>query len=87
MKNIYIIGLLLACSTWTMADTVVTDKATTVQQAAKANAIRVTTRPEIMGLWGMEIPNNKKCTEYYNFRGMSDVVIKSGNEWSYGLYD
>ena len=46
MKNIYIIGLLWACSTWTMADTVVTDKATTVQQAAKANAIRVTTRPE-----------------------------------------
>jgi hypothetical protein len=87
MKNIYIIGLLWACSTWTMADTVVTDKATTVQQAAKANAIRVTTRPEIMGLWGMEIPNNRKCVEYYNFKSNSDVVIKSGEEWSTGIYD
>ncbi|CAM4162352.1 MULTISPECIES: hypothetical protein [Acinetobacter] len=88
MKNIYIIGLLWACSTWTMAETVVNDKAAvTPQQIAKANAIRVTTRPEIMGLWGMEIPNNKKCVEYYNFRGASDVVIKSGQEWSYGLYD
>jgi hypothetical protein len=34
------------------------------------------TRPEIMGLWGMEIPNNKKCVEYYNFRGMNEVVLK-----------
>jgi hypothetical protein len=88
MKNIYIIGLLWACSTWTMAETVVNNKTVpTPQQVAKANAIRVTTRPEIMGLWGMEIPNNKKCVEYYNFRGSSDVVIKSGQEWSYGLYD
>jgi len=88
MKNIYIIGLLWACSTWTMAETVGNNKtAPTPQQVAKANAIRVTTRPEIMGLWGMEIPNNKKCVEYYNFRGSSDVVIKSGQEWSYGLYD
>jgi len=88
MKNIYIIGLLWACSTtWTMADTVVNEKALTAQQLAKANAIRVITRPEIMGLWGMEIPNNKKCVEYYNFRGMNEVVIKSNQEWSYGLYD
>ena len=87
MKNIYIIGLLWACSTWTMADTVVNAKTVTPQQIAKANTIRVTSRPEIMGLWGMEITNNKKCVEYYNFRGMSDVVIKSGQEWSYGLYD
>ena len=87
MKNIYIIGLLWACSTWTMADTVVNAKTVTPQQIAKANTIRVTSRPEIMGLWGMEITNNKKCIEYYNFRGMSDVVIKSGQEWSYGLYD
>ena len=87
MKNIYIIGLLWACSTWTMADTVVNAKTVTTQQSAKANTIRVTSRPEIMGLWGMEITNNKKCVEYYNFRGMSDVVIKSGQEWSYGLYD
>ena len=50
MKNIYIIGLLWACSTWTMADTVVNAKTVTPQQIAKANTIRVTSRPEIMGL-------------------------------------
>ena len=49
MKNIYIIGLLWACSTWTMADTVVNEKAVTAQQLAKANAIRVITRPESWG--------------------------------------
>ena len=88
MKNIYIIGLLWACSTWVMAaDTTANAKAVVSQQMTKANAIRVTTRPEIMGLWGMDIPDNKKCVEYYNFRGTNDVVIKSGQEWSYGLYD
>jgi hypothetical protein len=47
-------------------------------QASNQNNIRVTTRPEIVGLWGMEIPNNRKCVEYYNFKSNSDVVIKSG---------
>ena len=56
-------------------------------QASNQNNIRVTTRPEIVGLWGMEIPNNKKCTEYYNFRGSNEVVVNSGKEWSIGLYD
>ena len=35
----------------------------------------------------MEIPNNHKCVEYYNFKSNSDVVIKSGAEWSTGIYD
>lgn len=56
-------------------------------QASNQNNIRVTTRPEIVGLWGMEIPNNRKCVEYYNFKSNSDVVIKSGEEWSTGIYD
>ncbi len=56
-------------------------------QASNQNNIRVTTRPEIVGLWGMEIPNNRKCVEYYNFKSNSDVVIKSGEEWSMGIYD
>ncbi len=45
------------------------------------------TRPEIVGLWGMEIPNNRKCIEYYNFKSDNDVIIKSGEEWSSGIYD
>ena len=56
-------------------------------QASNQNNIRVTTRPEIVGLWGMEIPNNRKCVEYYNFKGNNNVVIKSGSEWTTGLYD
>ncbi|QER39783.1 hypothetical protein F2A31_08660 [Acinetobacter suaedae] len=87
MKNIYIIGFLCACSTWTLAETTANTNVVTTPQMATANSIRVTNRPEIMGLWGMEIPNNKKCVEYYNFRGANEVVIRSGKEWSYGMYD
>ncbi|MFW2148582.1 hypothetical protein ACK2M2_10700 [Acinetobacter sp. TY1] len=53
----------------------------------QANTIKITTRPEILGLWGMDIPGNKKCVEYYNFRGGNEVVVNSGKEWSAGLYD
>lgn len=76
MKNIYIMGLLLACSGFAMAETV-TQQPTEqpVRTASNPNAIRIVTRPEIMGLWGMEIPNNKKCVEYYNFRSSNDVVM------------
>ena len=80
MKNIYILGLLWACSSWAIA-------ADTTTNTVAPLVVQVTTRPEIMGLWGMEIPNNKQCVEYYNFRSANDVVIKSGQEWSSGLYD
>lgn len=52
----------------------------------RENTIQVTTRPEILGQWGMKIPNNRQCTEYYNFRGNNEVVIKSDKEWSVGQY-
>ncbi|KIE85743.1 hypothetical protein [Acinetobacter pittii] len=88
MKNIYIIGLLWACSSLAVAETATQQTAEQpVRTASNPNAIRIVTRPEIMGLWGMEIPNNKKCVEYYNFRSSNDVVIKSGQEWSYGIYE
>lgn len=95
MKIIYIVGLLLICSTSVIADEVKTSKkqsASAVEakagsQPLNPNTIRIVTRPEIMGLWGMDIPNNKKCVEYYNFRSSEDVVIHSGEEWSYGQYD
>ena len=45
------------------------------------------TRTQISGLWGMSIPENKKCIEYYNFKNNQDVFIKSAEEWSYGVYD
>ncbi|MFV5490228.1 hypothetical protein [Acinetobacter sp. ASP199] len=60
---------------------------TAAQAPAVANTFRVVIRPEIMGLWGMEIPNNRKCVEYYNFKSDNNVIIKSGDEWSSGIYD
>ena len=31
--------------------------------------------------------SNNKCIEYYNFKSNNNVVIKSGQEWSSGIYD
>ena len=53
-----------------------------IADSAMSNTIRIQTRPEIVGLWGMQIANNKKCVEYYNFKSNNDVIIKSGQEWS-----
>ncbi|UNW10878.1 MULTISPECIES: hypothetical protein [Acinetobacter] len=92
MKKLYLTSLMLVCCTAVMANetkTTTTNSAaaTAAKAPVNANTIRVITRPEIVGLWGMEIPNNRKCIEYYNFRGDNDVIIKSGQEWSSGIYD
>lgn len=84
-KTALIIPLLLSLSAHSFADQKVQPQ--TKNSTNSANLIRIDTRPEILGLWGMEIPNNKKCTEYYNFRGSNEVVVNSGKEWSIGLYD
>lgn len=89
-KTAFIIPLLLSLTTFATADQKVKPQATTAEDSAQnnsANLIRIDTRPEILGLWGMEIPNNKKCVEYYNFRGSNEVVVNSDKEWSVGLYD
>lgn len=87
MKKICLSLILLMSSPWLMA----TENKKPAEVSAKAaeipNTFTVKTRPEIVGLWGMEIPNNKKCIEYYNFKGNNNVVIKSGDEWTSGLYD
>src|SRR5690554_55294 len=92
MKKLYLTSLMLVCCTAVMANetkTTTTNSAaaTAAKAPVNANTVRVITRPEIVGLWGMEIPNNRKCIEYYNFRGDNDVIIKSGQEWSSGIYD
>ena len=48
--------------------------------------IKISTRSALVGLWGMHIPENKKCMEYYNFQSNHQVFIRSGAEWSYGQY-
>lgn len=56
-------------------------------QGIQENILSLSSRPEILGLWSMEIPSQKKCTEYYNFRGGNEVVVNSAKEWSTGVYD
>src|SRR5690606_5997234 len=87
MKKICLSLILLMSSPWLMA----TENKKPANAPAKAaeipNTFTVKTRPEIVGLWGMEIPNNKKCIEYYNFKGNNNVLIKNGDAWTSGLYD
>lgn len=79
--------MLLTLTTWAMAADINKNTQTAAQASAVANTFRIVTRPEIMGLWGMEIPTNRKCVEYYNFKSDNNVIIKSGDEWSSGIYD
>lgn len=87
MKKTCLSLMLLTLTTWAMAADVNKNTQTAAQAPAVANTFRVVIRPEIMGLWGMEIPNNRKCVEYYNFKSDNNVIIKSGDEWSSGIYD
>lgn len=92
MKKTYLTIFLILCSSVVMANenkAVVTTEQETdeIADSAMSNTIRIQTRPEIVGLWGMQIANNKKCVEYYNFKSNNDVIIKSGQEWSSGIYD
>ena len=88
MKKTYLTIFLILCSSVVMANenkaVVATEE---MDRVADSNPIRIVMRPEIVGLWGMQIANNKKCIEYYNFKSNNNVVIKSGQEWSSGIYD
>ncbi|QIC59954.1 hypothetical protein FSC11_07775 [Acinetobacter schindleri] len=87
MKKTCLSLMLLTLTTWAMAADINKNTQTAAQASAVANTFRIVTRPEIMGLWGMEIPTNRKCIEYYNFKSDNNVIIKSGDEWSSGIYD
>lgn len=80
MKKIVILPIIMLCSSlWANTQD--------AQNSANTQPIRIITKSEITGLWGMEIPNNKKCVEYYNFKSENVVMVKSGQEWSNGIYD
>ena len=51
-----------------------------------AGKISIVTHSDLIGTWGMDIPSNKQCIEYYNFKSENDVVINSAKEWSIGQY-
>lgn len=63
------------------------NKTATDATVQNKSEIRIITRPEIMGLWGMKLPNNNTCVEYYNFKGSNELVVNSGEEWSTGIYE
>ena len=88
MKKTYFTILLTLCSSVAMANDNQAVVATEENDRAEnSNTIRIVTRPEIVGLWGMQVANNNKCIEYYNFKSNNNVTIKSGQEWSSGIYD
>ena len=64
-----------------------TAKQSEQELAIPQERIQISTRSPLVGLWGMDIPNNKKCVEYYNFKSNSELYVRSGKEWSTGQYD
>lgn len=80
------VSLLIVLSVF-VAPTVFATKTASKPVVENENTVRVTIRPEIIGLWGMQLPNNNTCIEYYNFKGANELVVNSGKEWSTGIYD
>lgn len=85
-KRALFIPFLLFISPLAVANQTVQATALGANVQKNENSIRVSVRPEILGLWGMEIPSNNACTEYYNFKGDNEIVVKSDNEWSVGQF-
>ena len=50
------------------------------------STIQIKNRNALVGLWAMQIPENQKCHEYYNFKSNQSVLIQSAKEWSFGHY-
>ena len=50
------------------------------------NTVQIKNRNALVGLWAMQIPENQKCHEYYNFKSNQSVLIQSAKEWSFGHY-
>ncbi|KAA8734771.1 hypothetical protein F4V57_03135 [Acinetobacter qingfengensis] len=81
-----IICILCSSAIWAENNAPVQAEGRQQNNADNQGSISIINRPEIVGLWGMDIPNNKQCVEYYNFRGNNEVVVKSAQEWSIGQY-
>lgn len=86
-KRALFILFLLFVSPLVNADQAIQPIVENMEVQKNTNSIRISVRPEILGLWGMEIPTNQSCTEYYNFRGGNEVVVKSDKEWSVGIFE
>lgn len=86
-KTALLIPFLLFVGAFTNANDQVAPSARAVDVQQEESLIRISTRPEILGLWGMDMPQNKKCVEYYNFRSGNEVVVNSAKEWSVGMFE
>lgn len=60
---------------------------TTNQFQSAVNTVKISLKPEIVGLWGMNIDNKRKCTEFYNFKSNNEFIVKSDKEWTTGFYE
>lgn len=85
-KALFFAPLLLLLMTQTHSAPV-DAKATSADFQQNENKISISTRSEIVGLWGMDIPGNQSCVEYYNFRGNNEIVVNSAKEWTVGLFE
>ncbi|MFT4020559.1 MAG: hypothetical protein QM666_03465 [Acinetobacter sp.] len=83
MNKLLFSSILIAYSSLAMA----AQPQTPVTTNSNADDITIVVKPQIAGLWKMPIPDNKKCVEYYNFKSGNQVIIKSANEWSTGVYE
>ncbi len=86
-KTVFLIPILCFVSSYIYAEPNIQVTAKEVDLKQTENTIHISTRPEILGLWGMDIPSNQRCVEYYNFRGHNEVVVNSNKEWSVGLFE
>lgn len=84
MKKI-VLGLIGMICTGCMATPQLSQDAEIDPQISESK-IEIITNSDLMGTWGMEIPSNKSCTEFYNFRSNNELIIKSAEEWSIAQY-
>ena len=63
MKKLLLFSLCLGGLVSTVFAEAPSESNTTSAAPTVANTIKIITRPEIVGLWGMEIPENKQCIE------------------------
>ena len=88
MKKILIMPLILCCSMTVFANDKQDGNASEVNKSQPSmNTVKISLKPEIVGLWGMEIDKKNQCIEYYNFKSNNEFVVNSGLEWSTGFYE
>ena len=88
MKKIFIMPLVLCLSMSVSATDKQESKASQENQfRSSVNTVKISLKPELVGLWGMEMDKKNQCVEYYNFKSNNELVVKSGKEWTTSFYE